>query len=316
MSKINIGIIGVGGVGGYFGGKLCRSISPREANFFFVARGKHLEEIRRNGLRVSTLMEGEWTCRPTLATDSFDDIPVLDVCLICVKSYDLSPALHNLQRRISNDTLIAPLLNGVDVYERIRQELFTGRVFPACVYVGTHIETYGKVTQKGGACKIFLGNDPLAKGFIPHALFDLFDRSCIPYEWKDDVYPEIWKKFIFISAFGLVTAAFDKTLGQVMDSKTLSEYVLSIMSETVALSQKQGVALPEETIMNAYQRGYDFPPETKTSFQRDYESNDKSDERDLFGGTILRLGLLHGIETPITQGMYEKLNQRKPPAEK
>ena len=312
MSAINIGIIGVGGVGGYFGGKLCHSLSPREANFFFLARGGHKEEIHRNGLRVSTLAEGEWTCRPTLVTDSFEDFPVLDVCLICVKSYDLPPILRGIQGRISDETIITPLLNGVDVYERIRESFVTGKVLPACVYVGTHIEAPGKVRQNGGACKIFMGKDPLADTIIPRRLFDLFDRSGIQYEWIDDVYPEIWKKFIFIAAFGLVTAAFDKTLGQVMESKMLGEYVRSMMRETFALSHAQGVALPEETIINAYRKGYDFPPETKTSFQRDYERADKPDERDLFGGTILRLGLLHGIDTPVTRELYEILMQRKP----
>ncbi|MCX5817046.1 MAG: 2-dehydropantoate 2-reductase [Proteobacteria bacterium] len=310
--NINIGIIGVGGVGGYFGGKICKLGTAQGINTYFIARGKHLDEIRKNGLHVSTAAEGDWVCMPTFATDRIEELPVLDVCLLCVKSYDLRNVVLQLQRKVSGSTLIVPLLNGIDIYERIRETLSTANILPACVYVGTHIETYGKVTQKGGACKIFLGKDPQAANAAPHPLFELFHTSGIKYEWFEDVYPEIWGKYVFIAAFGLVTASFDKTLGQVIESSSLSNYVLSVMNEIVALSRKIGIVLPETIIMDSYQKGRNFPYETKTSFQRDFECMNKPDERDLFGGTILRLGKRLEIETPVTHELWEVLNHRKP----
>ena len=309
---MNIGIIGVGGVGGYFGGKICQFAPKQGGQVYFVARGKHLDEILKRGLYVSTSAEGEWVCHPTLATDHIDELPELDVCLLCVKSYDLENVVTQLKGKVSDTTLIVPLLNGIDIYERIRESLNTGKVFPACVYVGTHIETYGKVTQTGGACKILLGKDPQTAAFVPHRLFELFDTSRIKYEWLDDVYTEIWAKFVFIAAFGLVTASFDKTLGQVMESSRLSDYVLSIMHEIVALSRKKGIRLPETIITDVYQKGTDFPYETKTSFQRDFERLDKPDERDLFGGVILRLGQRLEFKTPVTEEVWGILNRRKP----
>ena len=218
---INIGIIGVGGVGGYFGGKLCKLTSAPGVKVYFVARGRHLDEIRTNGLQVSTATEGDWICHPTLATDRIEDLPTLDVCLVCVKSYDLGNVVRQLQSKVSETTAVVPLLNGVDIYERIRKDLRTALVFPACVYIGTHIGTYGKVVQKGGACKILFGKDPRNHSAVPHLLFDLFDKSGIGYEWSGDVSPLIWTKYVFIAAFGLVTAGFDKTLGQVMESRRL-----------------------------------------------------------------------------------------------
>ena len=93
---MNVGIIGVGGVGGYFGGKICRLASMNDANIFFVARGEHLDEIRKKGLHVSTATEGEWICSPTMATDRIDELPILDICLLCVKSYDLKNVASQL----------------------------------------------------------------------------------------------------------------------------------------------------------------------------------------------------------------------------
>jgi 2-dehydropantoate 2-reductase len=309
---MNIAIVGVGGVGGYFGGKICKQTSMQGTNISFVARGNHLDQIRKNGLRVSTATEGEWVCSPTLATDRIEELPVLDICLLCVKSYDLRNAVSRLCHRVSGSTLLVPLLNGIDVYERIREDLRTARVLPGCVYMSSQIETYGKVTQKGGACKILLGMDPHVPGPAPDQLFDLLNASNINYEWFADVYPEIWGKYVFISPFGLVTAGFDKTIGQVMESSTLSNYVLSVMEEIVQLSKKMGVALPETIITDSYQQGKGFPYETKTSFQLDFESMNRLDERDLFGGTILRLGKRLGIDTPVTRELWDMLNLRKP----
>jgi len=309
---MNIGIIGVGGVGGYFGGKICRQAAALGANIFFVARGKHLEAIRENGLHVGTAAEGKWVCRPTFATDRIEELPVLDICLLCVKSYDLQTTVARLVGLVSEATLIIPLLNGIDIYERIREKLHTAQVLPACVYVGTKIEAYGKVIQTGGACKILLGPDPQIPGFVPDPLLSLFQKSNIKYEWFVDAYPAIWGKYIFIAAFGLVTATFDKTLGEIMESEKLSNYVLSIMREVALLAEKSGVALPETIVDDSYRTGKNFPYETKTSFQRDVESPDKPDERDLFGGTILRLGRRLDIATPTTRELWGLLDKRKP----
>lgn len=308
---MNIGIIGVGGVGGYFGGKICRLVSPPDINVFFVARGRHLEEIRNNGLCVSTTSEGEWVCRPALATDRIDDLPVLDICLLCVKSYDLKQIVSQLCNRVTGSTLIVPLLNGIDIYDRVRGIIGTARVLPACAYVGTHLEYYGKVTQQGGACTILLGDHPSTDEKAPVELFRLFERSAVKYTWFENVYPEIWGKYIFISAFGLVTAAFDKTLGQIMESESLSSYVLAVMNEIVRLSVKMGITLPENIITDSYRKGSNFPHQTKTSFQRDIELLDKPDERDLFGGTIMRLGLKTEVETPVTEELSRMIDCKK-----
>lgn len=84
---MNIAFIGVGGVGGYFGGKMAQLLKDTSVDFnlYFVARGAHLEQIRKNGLKLKTSDNGEMICNPTLATNNINDLPQLDVCFICVK---------------------------------------------------------------------------------------------------------------------------------------------------------------------------------------------------------------------------------------
>lgn len=306
---MNVGVIGVGGVGGYFGGKLAKFMEQDASHYskvYFVARNKHLEEIRRSGLILSTA-EGDQICRPTLATADFDDLPALDLCLLCVKSYDLNSALKSVKGKIKSDTDIIPLLNGVDIYERIRKIIPNGTLYPSCVYVGTRIERPGKVAQDGGSCKIFLGEDPQHQGLIPHRILDLFDASKVKYKLCKDIYQEIWSKFIFIAAYGIVTACENKTLGQIMESEVLSDMVICIMSEIAEIAKKQDISLPADIVQESFKKAKSFPYDTKTSFQRDFEQKDKPDERDLFGDTIIRLGESLSVETPTAKMVNDKL---------
>lgn len=326
---MNVGVIGVGGVGGYFGGKLTQLLKKQEyeenLKIFFVARNQHLKEIKKHGLILDAVTDGdsendpvnndrEMTCYPTLATDKISDLPPLDLCLICVKGYDLQNVLVPLKPKISENTMILPLLNGVDIYERIRSVITTGIVYPSCVYVGTHIERPGKVTQRGGTCTIHFGDDPknnIAQRSVDPKLFELLDQAKIKYNWSENAYTEIWSKYIFIAAFGTVTANFNKTVGEVMASKELSRYVKGIMGEIYRIAEAKKVSLPETIIEESYLKGLKFPFDTKTSFQRDYEQMEKSDERDLFGGAIIRMGEKLDIPTETTALIYQSIQSQK-----
>lgn len=146
----NICVYGAGGVGGFFGGQLAHySHSHRDfPDVHFVARGEHLARIRKQGL---TLKKGDETlqCVPASATDDFGAVPACELIMIAVKGYDLQSVIETLEPALEHDTMLLPLLNGVDIYDRIRSVTQKGIVLPACVYVGTHIESPGVVRQKG-----------------------------------------------------------------------------------------------------------------------------------------------------------------------
>lgn len=307
---MNIGFIGVGGVGGYFGGKVSKLLDDKslDINLYYIARGKHLAEIRKNGLKLKTSDSGDFICIPTLATDNFNELPILDVCFICVKQYDLENTLNNLLNIIDDNTQIIPLLNGVDIYDRIRKVIKKGIVFPSCVYVGTHIESPGVISQNGGSCTIIFGEDPQNKQANPKCICEIMKKANIKYQWSSNNVEEIWSKYMFIAAYGLVTASENKTLGQVFEDEEASRKVLSIMNEILCISKAEKVNLPDDIIEKSYNKAKGFSYETKTSFQRDYEIKDKPNEKELFGQAIIDLGQKHNIPTPITKMVYEKLN--------
>jgi 2-dehydropantoate 2-reductase len=313
MNIKNIAIIGIGGVGGYFGGKLCGLQENRSGiSISFVARGDHLRTIQDSGLLLSSENEGELVCRPSLATDDFRRLPRLDLCLLCVKEFDLLGVLSRLEPLLAEDAVLLPFLNGVDIYTRVRAVIKKGTVLPACVYVGTHVERPGKVLQKGGACKVLFGPDPLSPGFAPHELLTLFDHAGIKSEWTPDIQVEIWKKFIFICAYGLVSAAYDKTLGEILEDEVLRTDAQMIMLEVISIAKATGISLPADITKTSLLKAQSFPFEAKTSFQRDFERMDKKDERDLFAGAIIRRACDLEIDVPKIRAVSRILSKRKP----
>jgi 2-dehydropantoate 2-reductase len=303
---MNIAIIGVGGVGGYFGSKMVLA-KREEDSIYFIARGEHLQKIRENGLVVKGKSNEKTICYPTLATSEIDELPELDLCLICVKGYDLTKVLKQLQGKIKDSTDIVPLLNGVDIYDRVRKIIKNAYVYPACVYIGTYIEEPGVIRQNGGQCKIIFGKDFIKQESEAQEIQEYFNKAGIDYSWTSQYREAIWNKYMCVASYALVTAAYDKTMGEVYADKALSQKVLGIMGVIFELAKKNGVCLSEDSIYNAYEKVTEYPYETKTSFQRDYERKREKDERDIFGGTILELAEKYGVDDKVVQEVYQLL---------
>ena len=308
-----VAVVGAGGVGGYFGAKLCQA---RKSNpileIYFIARGEHLEAIRERGLVLKAEGQADLVAEPTRVTETMAELSPVDLCLVCVKEFDLARALEGVRRIVHDRTMVIPLLNGVDIHSRVRAAIKNGTVLPACVYVGTHIQAPGVVVQRGGACKILAGPDPGRPGDPPRELWELFATAEIKFEWRPGIQSDIWEKFIFISSFGLVTAAHGKTVGEVLEDEALAMEAKEVMAEVAGLAGALGVTLPEQVIAESVAKALSFPHETKTSFQRDFERGHKPDERALFAGSILELGARLGIGTPRTKTLSEDLERRKP----
>ena len=307
----NICVYGVGGVGGYFGGKIAYEISKsnRAIQVHFIARGEHLKNIQQHGLNLIT-DKGEFFCYPNIATDNLGQIPTPDLYLLCVKGYDLDNAVLSISKNIHPDTIILPLLNGVDIYERIRTNLQKAIVSPACVYVSSSIEKPGTIRQKGAEGHIIFGKDPKYLNYNYEYLIEFFNEIGINNTWYDDPYRAIWEKYLFITAFSLMTAYSGKTMGGVLSEDKLKSMTKNIMKEVILIGKAKNIDFEQDIVEKTIQKVRSFPYETKTSFQRDYEKGNTKHEGDIFGGTLIRLAKEHNIPIPTITEVYEALMTR------
>ena len=306
---MNICFFGVGGVGGYYGALLTQYFNETgEGNTYFIARGNHKDAIVEKGLLLKK--EGgkeEIFIKPYFCADTVKDLPVFDIIVVSVKGYDLENVTKEISKITGENTIILPLLNGADIYERMRQHLKKGYILPSCVYLGTHIETPGVIFQKGGSCQISIGKDPLYPEFYPDKLINIFKNAGILIKSFEDVNTEIWTKYIFIASFALVTATYNKTIGEVANDEKLGTIVKNIMQEVSLVANALKIALPHDIVETSFLKASQFPFETKTSFQRDVETKGRQSEWDLFGGTVIRYAEKFNIPADNTKEILDKL---------
>jgi len=306
---MNVCFYGVGGVGGYYGTLLTRHFNETgRGNTFFIARGAHKDAVLEKGLLLKKAGgKEEILVKPYFCSDSVDDLPVFDIVVVSVKGYDLDNATKEVNRITDKSSVILPLLNGADIYERMRQHLKEGYILPACLYLGTHVESPGIIFQNGGSGQISIGKDPLYPEFYPEKLINLFKNAGILIEFFEDVNIEIWTKFIFIAPFALVTATYEKTIGEAAADENLGILVKNIMQEIALIAKALKIELPSDIVEKSFLKANQFPFETKTSFQRDVETKGRQSEWDLFGGTVMRYAERLNLPADHTKATLDKL---------
>jgi len=306
---MRIGIIGIGGVGGYYGGKLALKYSGRSKHeVIFFARGAHLEAIRRDGLRLVTA-EGEYIVRPMQATDNPGEMGPLDLAIFCTKSYGLEDAARAVAANLSDDSVVLPLLNGVDITDRLRAVLPRGTVLYGGVFISSAIQGPGVVRQMGGTGQLFFGPaDPAdVEKFRP--IEALLQGAGIKAELSADALLPLWTKYIFIGPMAGVTSLTGKPFGEVLADAADRALVEGLMKEIEAVARKKGVHFPPDIVQASLGKAAAFAPTTKTSMQLDYERGNRT-ELDIFTAYMVKAGKELGIPVPLHKKVYAELLQR------
>jgi len=300
--------MGLGGIGGVFGAKLAKAYAGKgEHEIVFFARGAHLEAVQREGLTL-TAADGTFTVRPDLATDQPGKAGKLDLVLFCVKGYALDAAAAQLKGSLQEKAAILPLLNGVDIAERIKAILPEAAVLEGLVYVSAFIEGPGKVKQASPAHQIVFG--PRDGNIGPYRpLEELLKKAGINATLTAEPLVPLWTKYIFICPSAGLTALTRKNFGAIMEDPETRGLLKGLMEEVEAVARAKGVALPADIVEASIAKVAGFPPATKTSLQLDFEKGNPT-EIELFNGYIVRAGKALGIPTPLNEKVYKGLTEK------
>ncbi len=317
MIKIHVAIVGLGGVGGYFGYKMAlKYLNHETVAIDFVARDETYDILRQDGLTLISPEHPEnIKVNPANLYDNVKSIYDTDYLLLCVKEYDLEKICNTLKDNLNPATVVIPLMNGVDIYDRIRCILSNNTVLPTCLYVASHIASKGVIVHKGNPGKIIIGNDPSSKKDNIDRFVYLVKNAEIEIEYKENSLPDIWTKFMFIAPFGLITANYDVPMGEVIHNKKLRGRACLIMEEIEAIAHKLNVLLPSDIREATFRKAATFPFDTPTSLQLDVNLSKINTELALFAGAIIKNGQLTHTHTLETSKIYaeilEKINNRE-----
>jgi 2-dehydropantoate 2-reductase len=297
---MKIAVIGTGGVGGYFGGKL--ALAGHEVTF--VARGKHLEAIKENGLRILS-PQGDFLVKPVKATDDITSIGPVDLIIIGLKAWQVKESFPQLHGLIGEKTMILPLQNGVLVPEELKNEFKDAYVLGGLCRIFSEIEGPGVIRHVGVEPKIVFGALNNEKSEQILQLKEAFDQAGFQGKIADDIQVELWKKFIFICSGGLI-ALTRSNYGKLRALPATRELMKALLNEINAVAQKAGVQVKADYVENTFSFIDAFPAEATTSLARDIWEG-KPSELEYQTGTVVKLGEKHGVETPVNRFVYSCL---------
>jgi len=297
-------VMGSGGVGGFFGGKLARG----GQEVWFVARGEHLKAMQAAGLRIES-SEGNYTIPPGRITGRTEDAGPADVILICVKSYDTESATRQLIPIVKHDTIVISLQNGVDNEEKMKKILPTGIVYGGVALIYATITTPGVVTETGGPKKLTFG--PLSH---PAGMDDERGKTVlnsmigagINAEYTLDIHSALWKKFIFITAVAGLTTITRLTLGEILSVSETRRLLVDAMREVELIAKAKGARIEPGFMDMIFQTLRNFENNTHSSLYYDL-MHQKPMEIEALSGIVVRYGAELDIPTPINKTIYAAL---------
>jgi 2-dehydropantoate 2-reductase len=306
MQKILVA--GIGGVGGYFGGLLAKHDLPGgTGSVHFFARGENEKAIRENGLQFETT-KGNFTVHPASVSSDASATGPVDLLIICTKSYDLEDSLQQLRPCIGKETVILPLLNGVESPARIRKLYPENETWEGCVYLVSRLAAPGLIRETGGIDKLFFGSANGTRAKLEAALH-LFRTAGIDASLSENIHETTWEKFIFISAVAGSTSLLDKTTGEVMHDANGLQLVEHLLEEVICLARAKGILLPETIGQQTLEKIRAIPAGSTSSMHSDFRKGGKT-ELESLTGYVVRESQLLGLHAPVSGNVYETLLRR------
>jgi 2-dehydropantoate 2-reductase len=306
-TKTRIAIIGIGGIGGYIGSKLASKYT-KESNIeiIFIQRGKHFEVIKSKGLTYST--QKDTISHPHIISSTPDNLGIFDIIFFTVKSKDLETVAQSLQKNINNNTILIPVLNGVNNARRIQKIYPNNQILNACIYVSASIKEPGTVKQVGGTGMLYFGAED---GNVDKYKFieEILTDANIKAELSNNIQKETWTKYIFIASLATITSYTGKTIGEIVRDKQQKMQWVCLVKELIFLAEKNVVQLDNNILEKYIERATNIPIETKTSMQIDIEKGNIP-EFDVFVEYPIILSRKLGIHNTVYNEYYAKLKTK------
>ncbi len=303
-------ILGSGAVGGYFGGRLAES----GQNVSFIARGEHLSVMQQQGLTINSI-NGDCLIKPAKVVKNGEALTAApDVILLAVKSFQLNDVLPQLKAMITPSTSIIPLLNGVNAAQiLIENGIDALNIYGGVAKIISELSAPGVIAHTGAEPHITLGrlrqnnNAAYLEQELPtmEAITDCFKQAKVSIGIAKDIELALWRKFIFVAAWGAFAASLKLPLGSLRQSEH-REKLLAIINEYAVIAQALGVAITEHLIEQTVNFIDALPANSETSMQRDI-ANGRPSEFDSLVTYPYQLAKHYRLATPVLEHCYQQL---------
>ena len=294
---MKIAIIGCGGVGGYFGGKMANA----GVDVTFVARGEHLEAIREKGLKIKSIA-GNFNVRKAKATAEIKNMGKADLVLLGVKAWQVKDVARQLKDVLADHATVLPLQNGVMATRELAIHLDEKNIVGGLCRIISEIEAPGIIRHSGVEPFIVFGELDKQKTDRTATIKALFDHAGIASQVADDIHVEVWNKFMAICVSGLL-AVTRSSYGTVRELKETRKMMNELLAEIHEISFGEKIRLDNKIVEKTMRLIDSYPYDSTSSLTRDVMAG-KPSEIDYQNGAVVRFGERYKINVPVNRYVY------------
>ena len=299
--------LATGGVGGFYGGLMAAAGTAEVA---FVARGAHLEALRRDGLLIERDggRESVHVPNPNVAEDPSELGPV-DLILLGVKLPDTEAAIRAVRPLVEGGAAILSLQNGVTKDDALRAAFGAEPVMGGVAYVASHVARPGVIAQTGPMARLLVGEHDGRRSTRAEELAQAARSAGIDASVPPDVGVAIWQKFAFLVGLSGATAAARMPIGPIRSDPHARAFFRGLVEETIEVGRARGIAIPEDEVEAAMSRADTVSPAMTASLHHDLEAG-RQLESPWLCGAVADLGRELGVSTPCNSAVRAILAPR------
>lgn len=298
---MRIAVIGAGGVGGYFGARLAAG----GEDVAFIARGAHLEAMRRDGLRVTSAL-GDMTIKPVEAESDAGKVGPVDLVIIAVKLWSTEDALRTAERLLGPSTAVVSFQNGVEAADLAAGRLGAARVMGGTAHIAAVIEAPGVIRHNGTMAALTFGELDGRASERTSALLEACRKAGIDARVPGDIRRSIWEKFVFLVGVAGMTCLTRMPVGVMRSDPVTREMLRDVMAEVAAVARAKGVELAADLVERQTSFIDSLPPDTVPSMLADLRRGNRL-EVEWLSGAVCRLGGELRVPTPLNRAIYAAL---------
>lgn len=293
-------VLGAGGIGGYFGGRLAQA----GGDVTFLVRPRRREQLARDGLRVESVL-GNFTL-PVKTVLAEELAPGYDLVLFTCKAYDLDSAMDAIAPAMRGTAAIVPMLNGIAHLARLDERFGAGNVMGGTCHINAMLKKDGTVLHADPLQRIFFGERDKSRSARAQAFADDLAKTRIDWKLSEDIEQEMWEKIVFLSALAATTCLFRANVREIMAAPGGQEAMARALAANIELATREGHPPRPQAIEAAKKRLMDREGLWSASMLRDMEGGG-SVEADHIVGWMLERARRHGLDDTVLSLAYTHL---------
>ena len=294
MYQMKYAIIGAGGTGGCLGFFLQKA----GKDVTLIARGKHLEAIRKNGLTIQKLWDESRETLPVKActAEEYKEIP--DVILVCIKGYSMDETVPTIKKIAGKETVVIPILNIYGTGGRLQKKLPELTVTDGCIYVSANILEPGVILQHGKILSVVFGaRKPEEETEKMREVAKDMVTDDLEVILSENIRRDAMVKFSYVSPIGTAGLYCNAVAADFQREGEQREMFKALIREIVALSHAMGIEFAEDLVERNLKILAALSPEATTSMQRDV-MEEKCSEMDGLVYEVVRMGEEYKVDMP------------------